>query len=80
VTLYGSEYYTDDFIRSSLSEFCRKPVPAAEGLLLVRRWRGPSSHGVRSYMTLILRSHVASCSEKMRINIALRGRVRYTLM
>jgi hypothetical protein len=52
------------------------PVPVAEDFLLVVRWRGPPSHGVRSYMTLILRSHVTLCSEKTRINIAVRGRVK----
>ncbi len=50
-----------------------------EGFLLVGRWRGPPSHGVRSYMTLILRSHVTLCSEKTRINIAVRGRVNDVL-
>ncbi len=31
------------------SEFCWKLVSVVEGFLLVGRWRGPSSHGVRSY-------------------------------
>jgi hypothetical protein len=51
-------------------------VPVAEGFLLVRRGRGPPSYGIRSYMALILRSHVTFCSEKTRINIAVRGRVK----
>jgi hypothetical protein len=55
------------------------PVPVAEGFLMVGRWQGPPSHGVRSYMTLILRSHVTLCSEKTRINIAVRGRVKRTI-
>ncbi len=65
-----------DFIRSSLFWILLKSGAGGRRLPISWEVAGAFISRRKVYMTLILRSHVTFCSEKTRINITVRGRVK----